>query len=93
MARRAGYAVVGTPAVKEALRRNELEVVLLATDASENAARRVQGALEESDVTALACTTREELGRAVGRPDAVIVGIRDRGLGCRIVTQAGEIAK
>ncbi len=93
LARRAGYAVVGTSAVKEALRRTELNVIVLATDASENAIRRVQGTMDDAGVTVVSCATRQELGRAVGRPEAVIVGIRDRGLASRIAGHATEIAK
>jgi ribosomal protein L7Ae-like RNA K-turn-binding protein len=93
LARRAGYAVVGTQAVKDALRRDELEVVLLATDASENALRRVQGTIEAATVSVSRCATRAELGRAVGRPEAVIVGVRDRGLGSRISKESEAIGE
>lgn len=85
--------MIGTQAVKDALRRDELEVVLLATDASENALRRVQGAIAASTVRVARCATRAELGRAVGRPEAVIVGVRDRGLGSRISEESGEIVE
>ena len=79
--------------MKEALRRDELEVVLLATDASENALRRVQGTIAESRAHVARCATRAEMGRAVGRPEAVVVGVRDRGLGSRISMESRDMVE
>jgi len=88
LARRAGFAVVGTRAVRDAARRGELRVVVVAEDATENARKRLRGMLEMSDLEVVTRGTRIGLGRAVGRPEVVVVGIRDRGFGSRIV---GEV--
>ncbi len=71
LARRAGRAVAGTQAVRDAGRRGELAAVLLAEDATDNA---------------LTCGTRETLGNAVGRKGAVVVGIADPGFARRILS-------
>ena len=84
LARRAGHAVVGTDAVRVAGRRGELSAVVVAEDATENARKRLQGLLSDPDIGAVTCGTRAALGRAVGRSETVVVGIRDRGLGLRI---------
>lgn len=84
LARRAGHAVVGTDAVRVAGRRGELSTVVLAGDATENARKRLSGLLSDPDVRTVTCGTRAVLGRAVGRNETVVVGIRDRGLGLRI---------
>lgn len=80
--------MVGTQAVRDAARRGELSVVVVAVDATENARKRLRGLLELSDLEVVTSGTRTGLGRAVGRPEAVVVGIRDRGFGLRIV---GEV--
>ncbi len=88
LARRAGFAVVGTQAVRDAARRGELSVVVVAEDATENARKRIRGLMESSELQVVTRGTRSSLGRAVGRSEVVVVGIRDRGLGSRIV---GEV--
>ena len=88
LARRAGFAVVGTRAVRDAARRSEISVVVVAEDATANARKRMHGLLVEPDIEVVACGTRSDLGRAVGRQEAVVVGIRDSGIGRRIV---GEV--
>jgi ribosomal protein L7Ae-like RNA K-turn-binding protein len=85
LARRAGRAVAGTQAVREAGSRGELNLVLVAGDAADNARRRVAGILENREVAMVRCGTRETLGRAVGKPGAAVVGVRDPGLAERIL--------
>jgi ribosomal protein L7Ae-like RNA K-turn-binding protein len=88
LARKAGRAAVGTQAVKEAAGRGELALVVVAVDATENARRRLSGLFREADLPVLHFGSRDALGRAVGRDEAVVVGIRDRGLGVRIEERA-----
>lgn len=84
LARRAGRAAVGTGAVKEAAAGGELRLVVLARDASDNAAGRLRGALERSGAVRVRAGTREELGAALGRGPVAAVGVTDRGLAGRI---------
>lgn len=84
LARRAGHAVVGTDAVRVAGRRGELSAVVVAGDATQNARKRLYTLLSDPDVSTVTCGTRATLGRAVGRTEAVVVGIRDQGLGLRV---------
>jgi len=94
LARRAGRAVVGTQAAKDAALRGELALVVLAVDATENARKRLGGLAGEEGPRVIRYGTRAALGRAVGRDEAVVVGIRDRGLGARIeetASGAGEL--
>jgi ribosomal protein L7Ae-like RNA K-turn-binding protein len=88
LARRAGHAVVGTQAVRDAVRRGEVVAVVVAEDATENARGRLRGLDHDHAPAVVTCGDRRELGRAVGRGEAVVVGIRDRGLGLRIVAGA-----
>lgn len=88
LARRAGRVAVGTRAVKDAAARGEVVVVLVSADAAENARRRLRGLAETTGVELVSFGTREALGRAVGRQEAVVVGVCDRGLGHRIAGEA-----
>ncbi len=84
LARRAGRAVAGTQAVRDASRRGSLSMVILATDAADSAHQRIARVLEDPAVLVLRCGTRETLGTAVGRSGSVVVGISDPGLARRI---------
>ena len=84
LARRAGHAVLGTEAVRQAGRRGELSAIVLAEDATETAGRRLRSVLGDPDVPVVTCGTRQALGSAVGRPQAVVVGIADAGFATRI---------
>ena len=93
LARRAGFAVVGTQAVRDAARRGELSVVVVAEDATDNARKRLRALVEQPDLEVVTGGTRSGLGRAVGRPEVVVVGIRDRGFGMRIVGEVRTITE
>lgn len=84
LARRAGRVVAGTQAVREAGRRGDLRLLLIARDATDNARRRVRGAASDRAVATLRCGTRETLGRAIGRAGVAVVGVTDPGLADRI---------
>ena len=84
LARRAGRAVAGTQAVRDAGRRGELRLILVAGDVTENARRRVSGVLADPAVEVVECATRQTLGRALGRQGVAVVGITDTGLASRI---------
>jgi ribosomal protein L7Ae-like RNA K-turn-binding protein len=79
--------LVGTQAVRVAARRGELSVVIVAEDATENARKRMRGLALDPKLEVVTFGTRSDLGRAVGRRQAVVVGIRDRGLGFRIAAE------
>jgi ribosomal protein L7Ae-like RNA K-turn-binding protein len=85
LAQRAGRLAVGTHAVKDAARRGELEAAVLARDATDNARERVLPLLRACGVRVVLCDSAAELGRAVGRPRLVVVGLKDPGFAGRVV--------
>lgn len=85
LAQRAGRLAVGTHAVKDAARVGELEAVVLARDATDNARERVLPLLRAVGVPVVLCDSAAELGRAVGRPRLVVVGLKDAGFAGRVV--------
>ena len=85
LAHRAGRLAVGTHAVKDAARQGELNAVVFARDATDNAKERVLPLLKACGVPVAICDSAAELGRAVGRPRLVVVGLRDAGFAGRIL--------
>jgi len=87
-----GNAVFGRQAVDEALESQDLEIVVMAGDASEAPSRAVADAIAHG--RAVAWGTKLELGAALGRCDVAVVGIRSPLLGgaiaevCRIADGA-----
>lgn len=79
LALRAGRLVVGTQAVKDAARRDELLAAVIARDATDNARDRVMPLLDAKGVSVVECDSAARLGRAVGRHRVVVAGLTDAG--------------
>jgi ribosomal protein L7Ae-like RNA K-turn-binding protein len=77
---------VGADAIRAASRKGSVCASVVARDASDNAVARIGGLAGETEMVRLA--SREELGRAVGRGVAALVGLTDRELAMRIVAAA-----
>lgn len=92
LTRRAGRAVLGTKAVREAARRGSLSLALVARDAGENARNRVVPIFDATGTPWLSCGSCLDLGRSVGRERAVVVGIADDrfAAGMREILERGE---
>jgi len=84
LTRRAGRAVIGTKAVREAARRESLSLALVARDAGDNARSRVVPVFEATGTPWLLCGSHEALGRAIGRDRVVVIGIEDARLAKRM---------
>ena len=89
LALRGGHAVVGTRAVRDAAAGGELEVVVLAGDASGNAEDRVRSVLSDPEVRTVRCADGASLGRALGRGRVVVAGVTHPGL-ARKLTDGAE---
>ncbi|MFW5740613.1 MAG: DUF448 domain-containing protein [Myxococcota bacterium] len=89
---RSGNAVLGRDAVNAALEQQQLDCVLMASDASEASSRALCDAVRSGRVVAWG--TKFKLGAALGRSDVAVVGIRNPSLGgaitevCRIADGA-----
>lgn len=84
LTRRAGRAVIGTKAVREAARRGTLSLALVSRDAGDNALSRVVPVFDATGTPWLLCGSHETLGRAIGRDRAVVIGVEDARLGRRM---------
>jgi ribosomal protein L7Ae-like RNA K-turn-binding protein len=82
IARRAGLIVLGTRAVRGALRKGRVHLLIVAKDASANALARLGS--EGRNVPQMRLGTREILGKAVGRGEMVVAGITDSDLATKL---------
>ena len=83
IARRAGLVVLGTRAVKAALRKGSVHLLIVAKDASRNALARLGS--EGREVPRVRLGTRETLGKAVGRGEMALAGIIDSDLAAKLI--------
>jgi ribosomal protein L7Ae-like RNA K-turn-binding protein len=81
---RAGQVVVGTSAVRDALRRGDLALVVMAQDHSTRTDEKVGRLARARDVALLAGPPADELGRLLGRDSVQVVGVKDSKLAAGI---------
>jgi len=82
--------VVGVAQVREAVRKGELELAVVASDASQHSLSKVVPLLNARRVRVVHAPSAVELGQAVGREQTAAVGIVDRELarGIRALTDS-----
>ena len=78
--------MVGADAIRSAARRRPVYAIVAARDAADNALDRLGGLIDEAPLARIG--SKDELGRAVGRAVAALVGLTDRELATRIVALA-----
>jgi len=79
LARRARKVTIGTELTIEKLRRGEVYVIILATDASENTQKKVYDKAKTYACEVVSEHTSDELSNAIGKHDIKVIGITDRG--------------
>lgn len=84
---RAGTVVVGTSAVRRALQKGQLALVVVPRDASERTHDKVIRLALARGVRMVEASTAQALGAVVGRRDVQAVGVRDRDLARGIGTK------
>lgn len=87
---RGRLAVVGVEQVRNAARRGNLQLALVAGDASRHSREKILPLLNARRVGVVDVPSAAELGQAVGRESAAAVGIIDRDLarGIREIAEA-----
>jgi ribosomal protein L7Ae-like RNA K-turn-binding protein len=83
-------AVVGVERVREAVKKGQLALVIVASDASKNSLDKVVPLLEARRVRIVRAPSASDLGQAVGREQTAAVGIVDEELarGIRALTDS-----
>ena len=83
---------VGEEPVEAVSRARDARVILLASDAAENTARRVQRFAETGQCVWLRVPfTKRELGQATGRGSAAVAAVTDIGLAVAVVRRLAEL--
>ncbi len=71
--------VIGADYVVDSLRKKELYLVLLASDASENTKKRISDKTKTYQVELIENYSTDELSSAVGKKNIKVIGIKDKG--------------
>lgn len=91
LCKRAGMLQAGEEPAEAAARARDARILLLASDAADNTARRVRHFAEEGACLWLQVPfTKEELGHAIGRLSCAIVAITDIGFAAAIVRRLAD---
>ncbi len=87
---RAGALTVGTGGIRAALRRDELALVVVASDRSPRTNQRVVRLANARGTPLIFGPSAAELGHSVGRSALQAVGVRDTQLAAGIKTRSAE---
>lgn len=86
IARKAGALAIGEEAAGSAAREKKARLIISASDASENARRRVFGFSKLGNIPLLEPGyTKYELGEAVGKPQPAMIAVTDIGIAAGFV--------
>ena len=91
LCKRAGMLEAGEEPVESAARARDLRLLLLASDAAENTARRAAHFSEMGQCLRIRVPfTKEELGKAVGRAGCALLGVTDVGFAAAITRRLAD---
>jgi len=79
LAQRAGMLVSGEFMVERALKDGDAKVVIIGMDASENTTKKFINACDFRSVPYRVCSSKEELGHAIGKEIRVVCAVIDNG--------------
>nr|WP_155987744.1 ribosomal L7Ae/L30e/S12e/Gadd45 family protein [Gorillibacterium massiliense] len=79
LAMRAGKLTAGDSNVLDAIRTGEAKLILIASDASDNAQKKYTDKCSYYQIPFLICGTREEIGAAIGKEERVVLAVTDAG--------------
>lgn len=79
LAYRAKKTVIGTDYVVDAMRKSQVFLVLLASDAGDNTKKKISDKAKTFQVEVNDKYSTEELSNAMGKQNVKVVGIKDKG--------------
>jgi len=85
LATKAGKTVSGSDAVAEAVARGCAYLVLVAEDASEGTAKKIAFFSRQAGVSFCRFSTRQQLGKFLGKEDRAVAAILDKGFADRLI--------
>jgi ribosomal protein L7Ae-like RNA K-turn-binding protein len=79
LAARAGRIITGEELVVKAIRNKQVQLVVLADDASDNTRKKVTDKCKSFGVPLRLYADRNRLGHCIGKEQRVVVGVKDAG--------------
>ena len=77
LATRAGKIVFGTEACMQAIEKNKIKLVIIATDAAERTKMNFSSICNSKKIPIFEYLNSEEMSKAIGKTNKVILGIKD----------------
>ena len=93
LARRAGKLIFGTEACISNIEKKKIKLILIASDAAERTKLNFENICEKYSIPILEVLDEEEMSKAIGRTNKVVVGIEDVNFSKEIVKiiNGGEV--
>ena len=79
LAFRAGRAVTGSAACETGLKRRQICLLMIQQGLSESSLKHFNGLCERSGAECLLIDKQDDLGKAIGKPGVMLVGLTDTG--------------
>lgn len=86
MAMRAGKLITGDETVLKAVRQKKAVLVILAGDASANTKKKFKDKCSSYGIQFAEAFDREQLGKAIGKPERVVIAVTDMQFGKMIAS-------
>ncbi|MDQ8733316.1 ribosomal L7Ae/L30e/S12e/Gadd45 family protein [Paenibacillus sp. LHD-38] len=86
MAMRAGKLITGDEIVLKAVRNKQVHLVIIAGDASENTKKKFRDKCNTYGIQLAEAFDREQLGKAIGKPERVVLAVTDMKFGKMIAS-------
>lgn len=77
MAMRAGKLITGDEIVLKAVRQKAVSLVIIAGDASDNTKKKFRDKCNTYSIQLAEAFDREQLGKAIGKPERVVLAVTD----------------
>ncbi|MGO4542030.1 L7Ae/L30e/S12e/Gadd45 family ribosomal protein [Paenibacillus sp. YIM B09110] len=86
MCMRAGKLITGDEIVEKAVRQKQVHLVIIAGDASANTKKKFNDKCSTYGIQLAEAFDREQLGKAIGKPDRVVLAVTDAQFGKMIAS-------
>ena len=85
LATRAGKTVFGTEACRQALEKDKVKLMIIATDAAERTKMNFNSICNSKNIPILEYLSIDELSKAIGKNNKAIIGIKDANFSKEII--------
>lgn len=93
LAMRAGKVKSGESVLLNDIKKKQIKLVIIATDASENTQKLMNNKCVSNQIPLREFGTRTELGIAIGKSERVNIGITDNGFSKKLLSMIDEYRK